>query len=153
MAVSMSQIKKLRAVTGAGVMDAKRALEEAKGDLKKAEAWIAKKGVMKAAKKTDRKTAEGIVYCYVHHDGKSGAMIELLCETDFVARNSDFKKLAHELAMQVTSMNPKNVNEFLKQEYIRDPKKKIKDLIDETVGKIGENIKLSRLTRYKLGDK
>jgi len=149
----MDEIKKLREKTGAGVMNAKKALEESKGDLKKAEEWIAKKGIVKAAKKADRETKEGLIYSYIHHDGKSGAMVELSCETDFVARNSEFRNLAKELAMQVTSMNPKNVEEFLKQEYIRDAKKKVGEVIKETIGKIGENIQLVRFVRYELGKK
>ena len=153
MRVKMSQVKNLREKTGAGVMDAKRALEEAKGDAKKAIEWISKKGLAKAKKKADRETGEGLVYSYVHHDGRSGAMVELACETDYVARNQEFKNLAKELAMQVTSMNPKNVAEFLVQDYIRNSKMRIKDLIAEAVGKIGENIKLVRFVRYGLGEK
>jgi len=148
----MKEIKVLREETGAGVMDAKKALESAKGDMKKARALIAEKGVMKAAKKADRETAEGGVFAYVHHDGKSAALVELNCETDFVARNDDFKKLASELAMQVVSMNPKDLDEFLNQDYIRDPSKKIKDLITDAVGKIGENISFKRFVRFQVGD-
>ncbi len=148
----MDQIKDLRERTGAGVMDAKKALEESQGDMKKAEEWIAKRGIMKAEKKADRETKEGLVYSYIHHDGKSGALLELQCETDFVARTDDFKNLAKELAMQVTSMNPKNVEEFVGQEYIRDPKKTVKDLITEVIAKTGENVKLVRFVRYGLGE-
>ena len=152
MAISMDQIKQLREKTGAGVMDAKRALEEAAGDMKKAGEWIAKHGVMKAEKKADRETKEGVIGVYIHHDGKSGALVELTCETDFVARTDDFKTLARELAMQVTSMNPQDTDEFLAQEYIRDPKKTIKDLITEVIAKTGENVKLVRFVRYGLGE-
>ena len=152
MAISMDQIKQLREKTGAGVMDAKRALEEAAGDMKKAGEWIAKHGVMKAEKKADRETKEGVIGVYIHHDGKSGALVELTCETDFVARTDDFKTLARELAMQVTSMNPQDTDEFVAQEYIRDPKKTIKDLITEVIAKTGENIKFVRFVRYGLGE-
>ena len=152
MAVSMDEIKKLREETGAGVMDAKRALEEAKGDMKLAKKVIADKGLAKAAKKADRVTGDGIVFAYIHHNHKSGALVELACETDFVARTDDFKTLAKELAMQVTSMDPMDVASFLSQPYIRDPQKTVKELMGEYVGKLGENIKLVRFVRYGLGE-
>lgn len=142
MNISMEQIKQLREKTSAGVMDAKKALEESKGDMKKAEEWIQKKGIVKAESKAERVTSQGLIFAYVHHDGKRGAMVKLLCETDFVARTEDFKNLAKELAMQVTSMEPKNVDELLKQEYVRDPKLTIDQLIKQTAGKVGENIRL-----------
>src|SRR3990167_9421797 len=144
MTVKMSQIKKLRQETGAGVMDAKKALEEAKGDMKQAKKIIQKKGLAKAAKKADRATGDGLIYAYVHHDGKSGAVVELACETDFVARTDDFKTLAKELAMQVTSMDPLDVKSFLDQPYIRDPKMTVKELVDGVIWKLGENIRLVR---------
>lgn len=153
MVISMKDIKKLREETGAGVMDAKRALEQARGDMKKAKEIIAKQGVMVAVKKADRKTAEGCIFAYVHHNGKTGSMVELNCETDFVARNENFKKLAQELAMQVVSMAPHDVDELLGQEYVRDQRKKIKDLITDAVGKIGENITLKRFVRFEVGGK
>jgi len=152
MTVKMSQIKKLRQETGAGVMDAKKALEEAKGDMKQAKKIIQKKGLAKAAKKADRATGDGLIYAYVHHDGKSGAVVELACETDFVARTDDFKTLAKELAMQVTSMDPLDVKSFLDQPYIRDPKMTVKELVDGVIGKLGENIRLVRFVRMGLGE-
>ncbi len=153
MIITMDLIKKLREKTGAGVMEAKKALEESRGDMKKAEEWVVKKGVMKAEKKAARKTGEGVIFAYIHHNGKSGAMVEVACETDFVARTEEFKNLAKELAMQVTSMNPKNVAELLEQEYIREPEKKVKDLITQMVAKTGENIRLVRCVRMELGEK
>ena len=160
--VTMDQIKDLRERTGAGVMDAKRALEEARENeelrmdngklMKLAEEIIRKKGLDKAEKKAGRETKEGLIYSYIHHDGKSGALVELQCETDFVARTDDFKTLAKELAMQVTGMNPKDVEEFTAQEYIRDPKKSVKDLVTEVIAKTGENVKLVRFVRYGLGE-
>ena len=92
------------------------------------------------------------MFAYVHHNNKSGALVELQCETDFVARTDDFKTLAKELAMQVTSMDPVDVATFLTEPYIRDPQKTVKELIGEYVGKIGENIKLVRFVRYGLGE-
>ena len=167
--VTMDEIKKLRAKTGAGIMDAKRALEEAqrmaRGPstslrvnkwpmvkiVRKAEELLKKQGLAKAAKKSDRTTKAGLIYSYVHHDGKSGAMVELGCETDFVAKTPEFTQLAQELAMQVCSMDPKDVKSFLKQEYIRDPGKTVEELISETISRTGENIKLERFTRFGLG--
>lgn len=152
MQVTMVRLKKLREETGAGVMDAKKALEEAKGDMAEAKKIITDKGLAKAAKKAGRVAGDGVVYSYVHHNNKSGALVELACETDFVARTDEFKILAKELAMQVTSMDPLNVKSFMSQPYIRDPQKTVKDLMGEYVGKLGENIKLVRFVRFGLGE-
>jgi elongation factor Ts len=146
----MDDIKQLREKTGAGIMDAKRALEESGGEMNKAEAWVVKRGIMKAEKKADRETAEGVVYAYIHHDGKSGAMVKLLCETDFVARTDDFKNLAKEVAMQVTSMKAKTVKDLLEQTYVRDPKKTMSELVKEVAGKLGENIQVGEMQRMEL---
>lgn len=146
----MDAIKELRQKTGAGIMDAKRALEESGGDMKKAEEWIAKRGLAKAEKTADRETSQGFIGTYVHHDGKSGAMVKLLCETDFVARTDDFRHLARELAMQVTSMQPESKEDFLKQAYVRDPKVTIEELIKQVSGKVGENVQLGEFTRVAL---
>jgi elongation factor Ts len=150
MNISMDQIKELREITGAGVMDAKKALEESQGDMKKAIAWVQKKGMQRAESKADRETAQGVVYAYVHHDGKSGALVKLLCETDFVAKTDDFKNLAKEIGMQVVSMQPKDVSELLKQEYVRDPAKTIEELVKQVAGKLGENVKLESFVSLKV---
>jgi elongation factor Ts len=147
MAVTMELIKQLREKTGAGVMDAKKALEESNGDMKKAEAWIATKGMQRAEKKADRETAQGAIGVYIHHNGKSGAMVKLLCETDFVARTDDFKHLAKELAMQVASMEPESTEALLKQEYVRDAKLTIEQLVKQVAGKLGENVKVEDFKR------
>ncbi len=147
MAIDIEQLKKLREETGAGVMDVRKALEESNGDLDKARKWIKEKAVKIAEKKSDRETGEGVVGSYVHTTGKVAGMVALACETDFVARTEDFKNLSRELAMQVASMSPENVEEFLKQPYIRDPKKSITDLIKETAGKVGENIVVKQIVR------
>lgn len=152
MAVTMDQIKKLREETGAGVMDAKKALEESGGDEKKAKEWIAEKGMARADKKSDRETKAGTIYAYTHHNSLSASLVELQCETDFVASNSDFVGLAKELAMQVNSMQPETVEEFVEQEYIRNPKITIKELIKQTSGKLGENIVLARFVRFGVGE-
>lgn len=151
--MSMKDIKKLREDTGAGVMDAKKALEESKGDMKKAKEWIVKKGMVRAEKKAaEREAGEGVVYAYIHHDKKSGALLELGCETDFVARTDDFEALAKEIAMQVTSTAPKNVKALLADVYIRDGKKTIDELVKEASGKLGEKIEVKRFERFRVGE-
>jgi len=149
----IEEIKKLREKTGAGVMDVKKALAEAKGNVKKAEEIIKKKGLDKAKKKADREVLSGLVYSYIHQTGKIGAMVEMACETDFVASNEKFKSLCKEMAMQVASKNPKDVEELLKQDYFRDTSKKVEDVIKELIGKIGENMKVVRFVRFELGEK
>ncbi len=150
MNISAQQIKELREKTQAGFSDCKMALEEAKGDMKKAEEVLRKKGFEKAAKKSDRETGQGLVEAYVHQTGKVGVLVSLLCETDFVARTDEFKHLAHEVAMQVAAMNPKTVDDLLKQEYIRDGSRTINDLVTEAVAKLGENIKLKEFVRSEI---
>ncbi len=147
MAFDKNALLTLREETGAGVMDVKRALEETNGDMDKARKWIAEKAIKTAEKKADRETAEGLVGSYVHTTGKVAALVVLSCETDFVARTSDFQNLARELAMQVASMQPATVAELVEQAYIRDPKKLIKDLVKETAGKVGENIVVREFAR------
>ena len=150
MAIDVSLIKQLREETQAGVADCRAALEEAKGDLKQAKEILKKKGFERAAKKGDRATNAGLIESYVH-GGRVASLVEILCETDFVARTDEFKTLAHEVAMQVDSMNPKDAEELLKQEYIRDSSKTIEMLLKETIAKLGENIVLGRITRLELG--
>lgn len=147
------QIKKLREKTGAGIMDCRKALEEVKGEEKKAEELLKKWGIDKAEKKTDRVTKAGIVDSYIHLNGKVGVLLEILCETDFVAKTDDFKKLSHEICLQIASMKPENAKELLKQEYIRDPKVTIENLVKQVIGKLGENISISRFERFQLGVK
>jgi elongation factor Ts len=149
----IEKVKKLRQETNAGVLEIKQALEEVKGDLDKARKLLQKRGVAKAIKKAERETKEGLIHSYIHANGKVGAMLELQCETDFVARTEDFAWLARELGMQIASMNPLSVDELLSQDYIRDPKKKIEALIKETIAKLGENIRLVRFVRYELGSR
>ncbi|QHO63746.1 Translation elongation factor Ts [Candidatus Chazhemtobacterium aquaticus] len=146
----MEKIKQLREKTGAGVMDAKKALEESGGDMKKAEEIIAAKGIVKAEKKADREVKSGLVYGYTHQ-GRVGVLVEVSCETDFVAKNPEFEALCKEVALQVASMEPKDVEELLEQDYIRDGGKKIKDLVTNLIGKIGENIQVRRFVRFELG--
>lgn len=146
----LDKIKKLREKTGAGVMDAKRALEEAKGDLVVAEEIIAKKGLMKAASKSEREVTSGRVQSYIHNTGRVGAMVEIACETDFVAKTEDFQLLCKEIAMQVASMDPEDVEALMKQSYIRDGSKTVEDLVKALIAKTGENTKIVRFVRFAL---
>ena len=152
MNITTELIKELREKTSAGVMDCRRALEEAKGDIEKAAEILRKQGLEKAEKKADRITGQGLVEAYIHQTGKIGALVLVQCETDFVERTEDFKTLCHELAMQVASMNPKDVSDLLKQEYIRDGSKTISELIKETIAKLGENIVVKKFSRIELGE-
>lgn len=150
MKLDVKLIKKLREDSGVSVADCKKALEETKGDYQKAKQWLKKHGIEKAEKKSDRETAQGLIESYIHQNGKVGAMVEVLCETDFVARTEDFKILTHEIAMQVCAMNPKDEDQLLKQEYIRDSSITISDLIKQAIAKLGENIRVKAFTRYEL---
>ena len=148
--VAIDQIKKLRAETSVGVIEAKKALEDAGGDFTEAKKLLQERGVAKAAKKSDRPSSEGLVATYVHATGKIASMVELFCETDFVARTEDFKKLSQELAMQVAATDPQGSDELLSQDYIREPSKTVQDLINEVIAKVGENIKVGKLARFEL---
>ncbi len=148
--IDLSQLKKLREQTAASVSDCRRALEESSGNYEKALEWLKKRSAEKAEKKADRETGEGLIESYIHQTGKVGALVELLCETDFVARTDEFKKLAHEVAMQVAAMNPQTVDELLKQEYIKDTSLTIEGLIKQVIGKLGENITVKRIARLAL---
>jgi elongation factor Ts len=140
MTIKASEIARLRKATNAGIMDCREALTVSKGDFDKAKKHLLKKGLARAAKKKDRDTKAGIVHAYIHSGGQVGALVHLACETDFVARTEEFRKLANELGMQIASMNPKDTKELLLQDYIRENSKKVKDLVDEVIAKVGENI-------------
>ncbi len=148
--VDINLLKKLREETGVSIADCRKALEETNSNYEKAREWLKKQGLEKAAKKSDRETAQGLVESYIHQNGKVGSLITLLCETDFVARTDDFKHLAHEVAMQVAALDPKDVDTLLKQEYIRDGSVKIEDLIKQTIAKLGENIKVKEIKRFEI---
>jgi elongation factor Ts len=164
--IPAEQVKELREKCGAGVMDCRNALIEAGGDINKAFDALQAKGFLKAAKKAERATGQGLVEGYVHTGGRVGALIELNCETDFVARTEEFKKLAHDVAMQVAAMCPVYLAEadrpadceaeagsacLMLQPFIKDPSKTIRDLITETIARTGENIRLKRFVRFELG--
>jgi len=148
--IDLSQVKKLREETGLGIMEVKKALVEAKGDVKKAKEVLRKSGLKKLAKRDDKETGEGQVYSYVHAGGSMGALVKVLCETDFVANSEGFVNLCKELAMQAASMKPKDVSELLEQSYIRDPKKKIKDLVEEAAITFKEKVVVADIARLEL---
>lgn len=149
--MNIEDLKKLREETGAGIADCKEALKESIGDLTKAKEWLERKGLDKASSKVEREVKAGIVDVY-SHGGKVGVLVELLCETDFVARTQDFKNLAHELVLQIASMNPSSVEDLLSQEYIRDNSMTCDNLIKSMVAKLGENIQVGRFERIALGE-
>jgi elongation factor Ts len=149
--LNIELIKKLREETGAPVIRAKKVLEEVGGDEKKAREILQKEGFEKASKREGRETTQGLIECYTHHSGRVASMVELLCETDFVARNELFKTLAHDLALQVASIETKNAEELMEQEFIKEPEKKISDLVKAVIAKTGENIRIGRIYRIELG--
>jgi elongation factor Ts len=197
MEISATQVKELREVTGAGMMDCKRALMECQGDFEKAMVYLREKGLASAAKRADRETTEGMIDAYIHMGGRIGVLIEVNCETDFVAKNAQFQALVHDLALQVAAANPRYVSReqvpaevveaeraiylaqainegkpekfagkivegrlekfyqetcLLDQAFIRDPDKKVGDLIRENIGLIGENITVKRFVRFERGE-
>jgi elongation factor Ts len=149
--VSALKVRDLRDMTGAGVMDCKRALSESGGDLEQAIAVLRARGVASATRKAGRETKDGQVYAYIHPGGRVGVLIEVGCETDFVARTDDFQNLCRELAMQVAATEVMAVTELLDAPYIRDPGQKAGDLVTAAIAKLGENINVRRFTRYRLG--
>ena len=152
MKINLDDLKKLRADTSAGVSDCRQALEDAEGDVDKAKKLLLERGLEKAAKKEGKETSQGIVESYIHAGGKVGVLVELRCETDFVARTDEFKALAHEVALQVAAMNPKDVQELMESAYIRDAKLSITALVKLTIAKVGENITVAKFTRMQLGE-
>ena len=147
-------------------MDCRKALLEAEGNTERALQIIKQQGLLKAKRKAERATNQGVVEAYIHAGGRIGAMVEVNCETDFVARTEEFKDLAHHLAMQVAAMSPQFISEkevpedsdtdpqtacLLLQADIKDPSRTVQDIITETIAKVGENIKVSKLARFELG--
>ncbi len=152
MSISAKSIAELRAETGAGVMDCKEALSKANGHKEKALKILKEMGKDKAKKRADRMTKSGLIECYVHQGSRIGAIVEVACETDFVAKTDDFKKLAHNVAMQVASMAPKDIKELLGQAFIFDDKKTVLDLVEEITAKTGEKCEIKRFERFELGE-
>ena len=195
MTISLEQIKELREKTAVSIAKCKEALEEAGGDIEKAVIVLRKKGLETANRKLERETKEGVIAYYIHTNKKVGAMVELYCETDFVAKNPDFEALGRDLAMQVVASSPRAIkpedideseikqeesiykeqleksgkpadiieramagklskfkeeNALLTQSYVKDPTKKVNDLINEAVSKLGENIQVGKFVRYQI---
>ena len=163
---SVEQIRTLRERTGAGVMDCRRALEAAGGNEEKAVEFLRQQGLYLAEKKAQRTTSQGTVEVYQHMGGRLGAMVEVNCETDFVARTDQFRELAHNLVMQVAAMNPKYLSPeqmpaddkataaevcLLLQPFIKDPGRTVKDIVTEVIAKTGENIQIRRFARFEVG--
>ena len=147
--ITADMVQKLREKTGAGVMDSRKALIEANGDLGRAEEIIKEKGFTKVEKRAGRETGAGLVHTYVHND-RIGVLVHLSAETDFVVRSEPFQKLAHELAMQISAMAPKDVDELLAQPYIKDEKQTVKDLVTEVIAKVGENVTVNQFYRIEV---
>ena len=148
--ISAEQIKQLRQKTNISVMECKEALEKAEGNEEKALKILEKKGKQKAIKKSQREVKQGLIESYIHNNGQIGVILELNCETDFVAKNDQFKELAHDLTMHIAAMNPENTKELLSQFFIKDEQKTIKDLINESIAKLGENIKIKKFVRLEI---
>lgn len=150
MAISMDQIKQLREATGARILDCQKALQEADGDFDKAVSIVEAKGLARAEKSQDRETKVGYIATYTHNTGMVAAMVEILCETDFVAQNEEFRQMARDIAMQVTAMNAESVDDLLQQDFIKDPEKTVALVIKSLSGKIGEKMTLSRFQRFAI---
>lgn len=146
--ISIEQIKELREQTAVSVSECKKALEEAKGDSIKAKEILKKWGKDLAGKKTSRETYQGIVDAYIHSNKKVGVLLELACETDFVAKSDDFRNLAHELCLQIAATREEI--DLLEQPWIKDQAKTVKDLVSEHISKTGENIIVKRFERYEI---
>ena len=167
MEISTEMIKDLRDQCGAGIMDCRNTLVETGGDMEKALQILKEKGILKAEKKAERETSQGLIEAYIHAGGRIGAMVEVNCETDFVARTDEFKELTHNIAMQVAAMCPQYISEeeipegtdvepqaacLLLQPFIKDLTMTVQDTIVEAIAKVGENIKVRRFTRFELGN-
>lgn len=197
MTISAESVRKLRETTGAGMLDCRNALQQVQGDFEKAVEFLRKKGAADASKKAGRIAAEGLIYSYIHGEGRIGVLVEVNCETDFVSRNENFKEFIKNVAMQIAAVNPQYVSEaevpstilekekeiykeqakttgkpaavidkiiegkiqkfydevcLLKQTYIKDPDKKISDLLKELIVQVGENCRVRRFVRFQLGE-
>jgi elongation factor Ts len=166
MKISVEAVKELRKRTNVGIADCKKALAEAGGDMDKAIEFLKQRGAAIAEKKKKEAVTEGVIEAYIHHTKHVGVLVELNCETDFVARTAEFKELAHDLAMQIAAAAPQFVTSeemppnvetdpqtvcLLNQPFIKDPTKTVQEVIAETIAKVGENIRVSRFARFELG--
>jgi len=166
MKISIEAVKELRNRTNVGIADCNKALLEVGGDMEKAIEFLKQRGAAIAEKKKGAAVTEGVIEAYIHHTKHIGALVELNCETDFVARTAEFKELAHDLAMQIAATSPQSLTSeemppqadtdpqvacLLTQPFIKDPTKTVQEIIAETIAKVGENIKIRRFTRFELG--
>lgn len=166
MKIPADKVKELRNQSGAGIMSCRNALIETEGDMAKALQILKQQSLLQAKKKAGRSTTQGIIEAYIHTRGRIGAMVEVNCETDFVAHTEEFKELAHYLAMQVAAISPQFISKeevpegvdiepqvdcLLHQPYIKNPERTVQDIIAETIAKVGENVKISRFARFEVG--
>ena len=166
MKISVEVVKELRNRTNVGIADCNKALLEVGGDIEKAIEFLKQRGVAIAEEKKDVAATEGVIEAYIHHTKRIGALVELNCETDFVARTAEFKELAHDLAMQIAATSPQFLTSeemppeaetdpqeacLLSQPFIKDPTKTVQEIIAETIAKVGENIKVRRFAKFELG--
>ena len=167
MAVTAEAVKQLRDLSGAGVMDCKKALDETGGDVEKAVKVLREKGIANAEKKSGRETSQGLVDSYIHAGGRIGVLVEVNCETDFVARTEEFKSLVHDIALQIAGIPTTLVisedqlppdaegtpeeTVLMKQTFLKDSSRTIEQLVKEAIGRTGENIRIRRFTRFELG--
>src|SRR3989344_267859 len=141
-------VQKLREATGAGVMDCKRALQDAEGNFESAKKLIQERGLAKVEKRAGRETGAGLVKAYVHNE-RIGVLLDVRAETDFVVRSEPFQELAQELVMQVAAMDPQTVEELLEQPYVRDESRKVSSLVQDVIARVGENVRVNRFVRYE----
>ncbi len=147
--MSAADVQKLREMTGAGIMDCKKAIDDAGGDVDKAVSIINERGLAKAVKKADRATGAGLLESYIHNN-RVGVLLDLRCETDFVVRSEPFRELAKNLVMQIAAMNPDTVEKLLAQPYVRDEKITVEQLVKGVISKVGENVQVGKFCRYEL---
>ena len=166
--VTVDDVRRLREETGAGVMDSKRALDDAEGDFERARELLRERGIAAAARRSDRATSQGVVESYIHGEGRIGVLVEINCETDFVARTDDFRALARDVALQVAAMNPavlaledldedvpeaeREQSALLTQAFVKDQSQSVQQRIEETIASTGENIRVTRFARFELGE-
>ncbi len=147
---TIEDIKKLRDETGASPVKIKKALEEGGGDFEKAKALLNAWGAVKAGEKGERETHDGMIDFYIHPNAKSGVLLEIRCETDFVAKSPEFKNLAHEICLQIVALMPETVETLLIQPWVKDGTKTVKNLIEEATAKIGEKIEVKQFSRFEI---
>lgn len=148
--LNIDDVKKIREITGISLDSVRQALEDADGKIELALQMLKKKGIEASAKKSGRETGEGFVFSYIHSNGKIGVLLKLLCETDFVARNEQFKELGHEVAMHIAAMSPQDAEELMSQSYVRDQDLTVDTLIKSYISKLGENIRVSEFCRFEI---